>query len=154
MKTPSTDVETESPATVAGDVGPETSFIETALALGGKSHDEASKTGAIDRADDQVEVGDLLEEFGPLLLGHAASDAEHQIAGVGFERRQAAELAEHLVLALLSDAAGVEQDEVCGLGIVGALVAVGREHLIDPIGVVLVHLTAEGLDVDPPDGLL
>ncbi|GIW94918.1 MAG: hypothetical protein KatS3mg110_2959 [Pirellulaceae bacterium] len=33
----------------------ETSFAETALTLGGKSLDEARRTGAIDRADDQVE---------------------------------------------------------------------------------------------------
>ena len=33
----------------------ETSFAETALKLGGKSDDEARRTGAIDRADDQVE---------------------------------------------------------------------------------------------------
>ena len=32
-----------------------TSFAETALKLGGKSDEEASRTGAIDRADDQVE---------------------------------------------------------------------------------------------------
>ena len=34
---------------------PETSFAETALKLGGKSDDEARRTGAIDTADDQVE---------------------------------------------------------------------------------------------------
>lgn len=34
----------------------ETSFAETALALGGKSADEARRTGAIDTADDQVEA--------------------------------------------------------------------------------------------------
>ena len=33
----------------------EKSFAETALELGGKSADEARRTGAIDRADDQVE---------------------------------------------------------------------------------------------------
>ncbi len=33
----------------------ETSFAETALTLGGKSAEEARRTGAIDRADDQVE---------------------------------------------------------------------------------------------------
>src|SRR4051812_5262693 len=33
----------------------QTSFAETALALGGKSADEARRTGAIDTADDQVE---------------------------------------------------------------------------------------------------
>src|SRR5688500_19736468 len=37
-------LETESP-----------SFAETALELGGKSDDEARRTGAIDKADDQVE---------------------------------------------------------------------------------------------------
>ena len=35
---------------------PETSFAETALRLGGKSDDEARRTGAIDLADDQVEA--------------------------------------------------------------------------------------------------
>lgn len=34
----------------------ETSFAETALKLGGKSEDEARRTGAIDKADDQVEA--------------------------------------------------------------------------------------------------
>ena len=33
----------------------EKSFAETALELGGKSADEARRTGAIDKADDQVE---------------------------------------------------------------------------------------------------
>src|SRR3954447_22424670 len=32
------------------------SFAETALKLGGKSDDEAQRTGAIDSADDQVEA--------------------------------------------------------------------------------------------------
>ncbi|MCA9263125.1 MAG: acyl-CoA/acyl-ACP dehydrogenase [Planctomycetales bacterium] len=41
------------PAANAADQ--ETSFAETALTLGGKSQDEARRTGAIDRADDQVE---------------------------------------------------------------------------------------------------
>ena len=34
----------------------EKSFAETALTLGGKSADEARRTGAIDTADDQVEA--------------------------------------------------------------------------------------------------
>src|SRR5688572_5653074 len=37
------------------ETAPETSFAETALKLGGKSDDEARRTGAIDKADDQVE---------------------------------------------------------------------------------------------------
>ncbi len=38
------------------DSNQETSFAETALKLGGKSDDEARRTGAIDTADDQVEA--------------------------------------------------------------------------------------------------
>jgi len=37
------------------DMANEASFAETALKLGGKSEDEARRTGAIDKADDQVE---------------------------------------------------------------------------------------------------
>jgi alkylation response protein AidB-like acyl-CoA dehydrogenase len=44
----------EEPRSPDADV-PETSFAETALKLGGKSAEEARRTGAIDRADDQVE---------------------------------------------------------------------------------------------------
>src|SRR5215510_560099 len=44
---------TESPPTHRPSEG--ASFAETALTLGGKSADEARRTGAIDTADDQVE---------------------------------------------------------------------------------------------------
>ena len=40
----------------APEVQEEASFAETALKLGGKSDDEARRTGAIDKADDQVEA--------------------------------------------------------------------------------------------------
>ncbi len=52
------DVSAASPNGVAGtDTGTDhgASFAETALKLGGKSDDEARRTGAIDKADDQVE---------------------------------------------------------------------------------------------------
>jgi len=42
------------PNSLPADTG-EASFAETALTLGGKSEDEARRTGAIDKADDQVE---------------------------------------------------------------------------------------------------
>lgn len=50
MNRPVTPELPENPETAS-----ETSFAETALTLGGKSADEARRTGAIDRADDQVE---------------------------------------------------------------------------------------------------
>ena len=44
------------PGSRAAALAHEASFAETALKLGGKSDDEARRTGAIDRADDQVEA--------------------------------------------------------------------------------------------------
>lgn len=38
------------------DSNKDVSFAETALRLGGKTEEEARKTGAVDRADDQVEA--------------------------------------------------------------------------------------------------
>ncbi|QDT67387.1 Acyl-CoA dehydrogenase [Planctomycetes bacterium MalM25] len=56
MATPVETPRPDDPAT-AKPPGPaeEASFAETALKLGGKSDDEARRTGAIDKADDQVE---------------------------------------------------------------------------------------------------
>ncbi|TWT99813.1 Acyl-CoA dehydrogenase [Botrimarina colliarenosi] len=55
MAVPAETPTLDGPRTEGPDVD-ETSFAETALKLGGKSDDEARRTGAIDRADDQVEA--------------------------------------------------------------------------------------------------
>ena len=80
------------PAPVSDETKPkQTSFAETALALGGKSADEARRTGAIDTADDQVEalfapqyqtVNSRLPDVGRSLR-HAAADACGCAAGDG-----------------------------------------------------------------------
>src|SRR5437667_4215344 len=50
-----TTTSSPSPVQHRAEAPPESSFAETALQLGGKSAEEARRTGAIDRADDQVE---------------------------------------------------------------------------------------------------
>src|SRR5262249_7700251 len=59
MKTSATGQQTSGPSDATRQGGPSidngASFAETALKLGGKSDDEARRTGAIDKADDQVE---------------------------------------------------------------------------------------------------
>src|SRR6202171_4824346 len=54
MSTPTVDTDRQDFQPQAGDG--KASFAETALTLGGKSADEAKRTGAIDKADDQVEA--------------------------------------------------------------------------------------------------
>lgn len=50
-----TDIAKATPVREASSPVHEETFVETALKLGGKSDEEARKTGAIDRADDEVE---------------------------------------------------------------------------------------------------
>jgi hypothetical protein len=85
--------------------------------------------------------------IGAFLAGHAAADADHH--ALGLQVLDAAEVAEDLLLGLLAHRAGVEQDEVGLFGVVRRGVALGGfEHIGHLVRVVLVHLAAEGLDVD------
>ena len=72
-------------------------------------------------------------------------------AGPGgvLQRLEAAEVPVELVVGVLPDAARVEHDDVGVVDGVGRLEPVGHEHARDAFGVVLVHLAAEGADVEP-----
>src|SRR2546421_124997 len=75
-------------------------------------------------------------------LRHAAHDADHEVRTRGLEPLELAELGEDLVLGLLANRAGVEQDDV-GFALVGGeLVVTLAEQAGNPLGVVLVHLAA------------
>ena len=64
----------------------EASFAETALKLGGKSDDEARRTGAIDKADDQVETLFAAQYQTVNRYGNAASP--HRYSRAPNRRRQ------------------------------------------------------------------
>ena len=104
------------------------------------------------RAEHQVHVGCALDDRLTLLRGHATAHADDHLIAAGLvpgllEQAPAAELAEHLLLGLLADRAGVDQDHV-GLGrVVGQLQAfMLGQHVGHARRVVLVHLAAVGLD--------
>jgi hypothetical protein len=61
---------------------------------------------------------------------------------------QRAELGEDLVLRLLSNGAGIEQDQVGVFRAIRELVALLLEQAGHPLGVVLVHLAAVGDQVE------
>ena len=91
--------------------------------------------------------GDALEDRLAFLLRHAAGDRDDRV--VALFRGQLAQLAQprvELLLRALADAAGVDDDDV-GVGrVVGRLEAGLFEQAGHPLGVVDVHLAAEGLD--------
>ena len=107
---------------------------------------EGGEVGDVVGADDQIEVADAGEELLALLLRDAARDGEHETGVLRLERRELADLAPELLLGLLADAARVEDDEIGLLRGLGARPAVRAQHLLHAIGVVRVHLAAEGVD--------
>ena len=92
---------------------------------------------------------DPLEELFAFLLRHATGHREHHPRVLRLEGRELAHLASQLLLGLLAHAARVQDHQIGVLHPVGARPAGGAQHLLHPIGVVRVHLTAEGVDEVP-----
>ena len=100
------------------------------------------RAGAEGDVDERVELEDPLA----LRLGVAAADGDHRAGSRSLSARVAEVRGEPLV-GLLADRAGVE-DEHVGLVLRTASPSPRLlEHALDPLGVVSVHLAAEGGDV-------
>jgi hypothetical protein len=103
-------------------------------------------------ADDEVEVGEGVEEFGAAVLGHAAEDADEETRVAALAAEEVAGFAEGLLLGEVADGAGVEEDDV-GVGFVfDNGVAALAQHGSDGLGVAGVHLAAVGLEEDAVHG--
>ena len=99
------------------------------------------------RSDDHVDETGALQERGTLLLRHAPRDRHDRfVAGLPAQRTELAEPRIQLVFGPLPDAAGVDDDDV-GVAVLGrALITSRLEQPRHLLGIVIVHLAAEGLD--------
>ncbi len=84
-----------------------------------------------------------------LRLGVAAADGDHGARMLALSRARVTEVRGELRVRLLPDRAGVEDDDVRVLGSRRLAEAELLEHALDALGVVSVHLAAEGGDVVP-----
>ncbi len=104
------------------------------------------------RADDDVDGRRAAKDFLALGLGDAAGNADHHLAPVGslllFHLAQTAERRIDLLGGLFADMAGVQENEVGLLHVLGRLIAVAGERIAHARRVVDVHLAAIGLDED------
>ena len=99
------------------------------------------------RAEDDIDIRRALDDGLALLAGHAAAHADER--AFVFEVLDAAQVREDFFLRLLAHGAGVEDDQIGLLRVVGGLVAFGGGQHIGHLGrVVFVHLAAKGLDED------
>ena len=99
-------------------------------------------------AEDHVDVGGPLADLLPVHLGQAAAHGDLHVGPALPQRLQVAQMAVELVVGVLPDAAGVEHHDVGGLEVGRGHQAVGHQDPGQPLGVVLVHLAAEGPDVE------
>ena len=77
-----------------------------------------------------------------LLVGHASAQADDEIMLFFLESLQGTYIAEHTLLGMLTHGAGVEEDQVCILGLIAQAIADVHQHTLDPLAVVHVLLTA------------
>ena len=94
-----------------------------------------------------VDERELLEDLILHGLGPAAADSDDPGGILGLEPLGLPEPAEKAVVGGLADRAGVEEDHVGVVLLLGLGVAERFEHALHALGVVLVHLAAEGGEV-------
>jgi hypothetical protein len=121
-----------------------------ALMLG--SGQQLRQTMVALRAEDEIDGGCPPNDLPPFGLSDTAGDSDGQAASLARRRRlecaDAPEFGIHLFCRLLANVAGIEDDKV-RVREVGRLgKALGREHVRHTMGIVDVHLAAEGFDVE------
>ena len=99
------------------------------------------------RPEGDVHEREALEDLLLQGLRPAPSHSDDPARILGLEALRLAEVADQPVVGRLPDRAGVEEDQVGAVALGGLLEAERLEHALHPLGVVLVHLTAEGGDV-------
>jgi len=104
------------------------------------------------RADHDIDGRGAGHDLTPFGLGDAASDGDDCVEALAppvlLGQAHAPELRIDLLRRLLPDVAGVEDDEVGLRRILGQRVALPFERLGHALGIVGVHLAAEGLDME------
>ena len=98
-------------------------------------------------AEDDVNPGRSSDDLGPVLLGQAAANGDLHARCARFDRGQVAEVAVELVVGVLPNCAGVEDDDVGRLVRARVDVAGLLEQPGEALGVVDVHLAPVGADV-------
>ena len=90
-----------------------------------------------------IKAVEVVDEFGPATLGHAAQEAENDVRPIAAEiGGQATHFVECFLLGEVPDAAGVEEDDV-GVGLGGSeCIPFGNELGGNGFAVALIHLAA------------
>ena len=108
---------------------------------------QIADAGELVGTEHEIHIGGAGEKRFLFLLRHAAGDSDTGAAG-GLEQPVPPERRVQLVLGLLPDRAGIEQDEIGAFRRRGRNPASPRQRFAHPGRIVLVHLAAERVDVE------
>jgi hypothetical protein len=98
-------------------------------------------------SEDDVDPRRAPDDLGPVLLGEASTDGDLHTRRALLDRRQMPEVPVELVVGVLADGAGVEDDDV-GRPVLGRTCVAGLfQQPGQPFGVVDVHLAPVGADL-------
>jgi hypothetical protein len=114
--------------------------------LGRRPPEEVAGGGDVVGPEHGVHIGRPLLDRTLVLLGHAPPDRNLHAGAAVLDRLQVPEVAVQLVVGVLPDRAGVQDDHIGILGGGGRDEAVGLEEAGDALAVMGVHLTPEGAD--------
>ena len=81
-----------------------------------------------------------------LLLTHTAANGDYHILASSLKALHSTDITVHPILRVLTHCAGVKEDEISLLGVIGQGVAHFNEHSLIVLGVAHVLLTTEGVD--------
>ena len=101
--------------------------------------------GIAGRPGHQAHMRSSLEDALPFLLRHASNHGEHFALAAG--ALELVEPVEYLLLGLVANAAGVVHNQSGGFGSLDLGVAAMNKSSDDLLGIMRIHLAAEGLDV-------
>ena len=118
------------------------------LGAGAGIVDEFRELVELARADHEVEVRHPLQELRLFVLRDATEECEHQVGLFLFATPEGLETRDRPLLRLLPNRASVVENHTRFIGIVRELIAMLRKALEHQLGVELVHLATEDLEVD------
>ena len=98
-------------------------------------------------AHKQIHLGKALFQFGGLRADHAAHQGQHPVGPALFQGADTPQVAHHLILGPLADDAGIEDDDIGGLGVGRRAQAQLFQGRPQAFRVGLVHLAADSPNV-------
>ena len=116
--------------------------------VGADRLDQRHKRVKLPGAEHEIKVRQLVQQFVPEPLRHAAERADHQLRFSRLELPHITDFALRLAFGLLADAAGVEEQHIRRLLRIDHHVTGFGQHSGQRFGVALVHLAAVSFDMD------